>query len=188
MESYTIRTSTPTATQAVGQALGQCLTAGMVVALSGELGAGKTTLTQGIAQGMGVTAPVTSPTFTLVNEYAVCQSDSVGLRRLIHIDSYRLGEVDADAALEAATFGFEEMIDAEYGAADSVVIIEWAERLQSLLPADYLHVSLYYPAEDEAVEDEIGEDDAARAIQLQANGPTSAAIVAQLRTWHGHEA
>ena len=168
MTSYTIRTNTPAETQAVGRTLGRILTnhPGLVVALSGELGAGKTTLTQGIAQGMGITESVTSPTFTLVNEYTIPQTYRASPQRLIHIDSYRLGEVESDAELEAATFGFEEMVDAA-DEAKNVVIIEWAERLQALLPADYLHISLRY----------VDGDETARAILLQSSGSISKALV-----------
>lgn len=153
-------------TRRLGSQLGHVLTAGMVVALSGDLGAGKTTLTQGIATGMGVQARVTSPTFTLVNEYE-SQTREAGKRlRLIHLDSYRLGDSDADSVPEAATFGVEEVLDDE----DAVVVIEWAERLAPLLPVDHLQITLSHDNADVDV----------RRVEMIATGPRSAEILGRL--------
>jgi tRNA threonylcarbamoyladenosine biosynthesis protein TsaE len=151
-------------TQALGRRLAEAVRPGLVIALRGDLGAGKTTLVQGLAAGMGIIDRVTSPTFTLVNEYRSPRG-----ARLIHIDTYRLG--DADATREAATFGLEEILEAS----DAVIAIEWAERVTALLPADYLLVDLVHEA-DEA--DGTGE----RTIRLSAQGPASASILAQLET------
>ncbi|MEZ4708501.1 MAG: tRNA (adenosine(37)-N6)-threonylcarbamoyltransferase complex ATPase subunit type 1 TsaE [Caldilineaceae bacterium] len=136
-----------------------------VIALSGELGAGKTTLTQGIAAGMGVQGPVTSPTFTLVNEYPLAQGV------LIHMDSYRLGESNDGAALEAAAFGIDELLDTDH----AVLIIEWAERLRDLLPVDTLLITLCYAAADAA----------GRTLHLQADGPYSQQLLRWLDTQPG---
>ena len=130
------------ATHDLGHQLGAAATAGQVIALHGDLGAGKTTLTQGIAAGLGITGRVTSPTFTLVNEYAP------GSRRLrlVHIDIYRLGDTPEAACREAATFGLEEILGAaawpDTDSDGSVIVIEWAERVQALLPADTFWISL----------------------------------------------
>lgn len=148
-------------TQQFGDRLGRLLSSGLVVALSGDLGAGKTTLTQGIARGLGIDARVTSPTFTLVNEYDAGRS-----ARLVHMDSYRLGDSRDDAVSEAETFGIEEVLDDE----DAVVVIEWAERLASVLPPDCLKITL---AQDSTDVD-------ARRIQIDATGPRSRAILQQL--------
>ena len=105
----------------LGEILGRCLSSGDVVALTGELGSGKTCLTQGIARGMGVSARyhVTSPTFTLINEYP-------GDITLYHVDVYRLsGPVDLE------DLGYEEYF---YG--DGVVVVEWAEKIKSVLPVE----------------------------------------------------
>jgi len=108
----------------LGEILGRCLAPGDVVALVGELGSGKTCITQGIARGLGVSPndPVTSPTFTLINEYP-------GDVTLYHLDIYRLsGPVDLE------DLGYEEYF---YG--DGVVVVEWAEKIESLLPRDKSH-------------------------------------------------
>lgn len=112
-------------THRLGLRLGELLAARDVVLLEGGLGAGKTVLAQGIAQGLGIDDPVTSPTFTLIHEYA-------GRLPLYHVDLYRLAG-DADAA----GIGLEEYV---YG--DGVTVIEWPDRATKLLPADHLTISL----------------------------------------------
>ena len=126
-----VHTSSREETQAAGTALAACVQPGQVIALRGDLGAGKTTFVQGLALGLGVQARVTSPTFILVNEYATSAGD-----RLVHIDTYRLGDGAAAATLEAATFGLEETLSSD----DAIVAIEWAERVASVLPADHILV------------------------------------------------
>ena len=158
---HTVHSRSPQETQRWGECLGRALAPGQIVALCGDLGAGKTTLTQGIAAGLGIRGRVTSPTFTLVNEYG----GAAGIR-LVHADSYRLGD-SAEAALsEAATFGMDEMLD-DPGA---VIVIEWAERVQSLLPSDYLLVELRMSASDPE----------AREIRCSASGPAGRATLARL--------
>ncbi len=142
--------------------MGHLLRPGQTVALHGDLGAGKTLLTQGIAAGLGVTARVTSPTFTLVNEYTI--SDQ---QRLVHIDSYRLGDQSITADLDAATFGLEEILDSD----DALVVIEWAEHVAALLPADYLQIAIAQPETDPM----------ARTITLTAYGPISHAVLESLQ-------
>lgn len=156
-----VRTDTPAETRALGQRLGRLLPAGQVIALRGDLGAGKTMLTQGIAAGLGVTARVTSPTFTLVNQYQTPDQ-----RELIHIDSYRLGEGNATAELEAATLGLEDILAEE----KAIVVIEWAERVAPLLPLDRLEIALAY--DDQAP--------TTRTIVLAALGPISAEMLLAL--------
>jgi tRNA threonylcarbamoyladenosine biosynthesis protein TsaE len=149
-------------TRGFGAHLGHLLVPGIVVALSGDLGAGKTSLTQGIAIGLGIDARVTSPTFTLVNEYDAGRSS-----RLIHMDSYRLGDSDDDAVTEAETFGIEEVLDDE----DAVVVIEWAERLAGVLPSDCLKITLAHEPNDVD----------ARRIKIIGTGPRSQNILQQLQ-------
>ncbi|MCB0129928.1 MAG: tRNA (adenosine(37)-N6)-threonylcarbamoyltransferase complex ATPase subunit type 1 TsaE [Caldilineaceae bacterium] len=147
-------------TQTMGEAIGRAAQAGLVIALQGELGAGKTTLTQGIGRGLGVTVRMTSPTFTLVNEY-----DGMAVR-LIHMDSYRLGENHTDAVAQAETFGVDELLDAP----ETVVVIEWADRLAELLPDDTLFVQLAYcPHELEC-----------RTLSVAGRGARPRAVVAAL--------
>ncbi|WP_309736853.1 tRNA (adenosine(37)-N6)-threonylcarbamoyltransferase complex ATPase subunit type 1 TsaE [Chamaesiphon sp. OTE_75_metabat_556] len=122
------------ATQALGLELGRSLTAGSVLLLTGELGSGKTTLVQGLAQGLNIDDAIVSPTFTIINEYLG------GRLPLYHLDLYRLtsAEVD-DLHLETYWLGLE----AELG----IMAIEWAERL-SYLPPDYLRIELTYDPVD----------------------------------------
>ena len=117
-----------------GERIGKGLRPGAVVALMGELGAGKTTLTKAIAKGLGVTEPVTSPTFTLVNEYMS------GRLPLYHFDLYRLGDSrDGIVSKELAEIGYEEYF---YGS--GVTVIEWADRIRGLLPGHTLWIDLAY--------------------------------------------
>ena len=118
------------ATQMLGIDLGESLTAGSVLLLTGDLGSGKTTLVQGLAQGMKIEDPIVSPTFTIINEYFS------GRLPLYHLDLYRLNETEVDDLhLESYWLGLET----EPG----IVAIEWAERL-SYLPDDYLQIALTY--------------------------------------------
>jgi tRNA threonylcarbamoyladenosine biosynthesis protein TsaE len=117
------------ATHAAGRALGHLLGAGDSVSLSGEMGAGKTSLSQGIAQGLGVNDAVNSPTFALVQEYAC------GRLPLVHADLYRL-----EHERELTELGLAEVLDE----GRAVVLVEWAERFPQLGPFDlsvWLHHS-----------------------------------------------
>lgn len=114
----------PAATDALGRQLGRLVQAGDVLALSGDLGAGKTALVQGIGAGLGVAEQITSPTFTLVGEYD-------GRLHLYHVDVYRL----ASATAEALAFGLDDLLGG-----DGLTVIEWANLVASALPADRLDV------------------------------------------------
>lgn len=113
--------SSPQQTADFGAALARLLTPGDVVGLSGPLGSGKTQLVKGLAAGLGVPAdePVISPTFVLMREYR-------GRRRLIHLDTYRLGDVE-----ELDDLGLDELL----AEPDVVLAIEWADRFPERLPA-----------------------------------------------------
>ena len=124
-----ILTADADATRALGRALGGRLRAGDVVLLHGDLGAGKTTLAQGIAAGLGVRGPVQSPTFVLASEY---RPDGEG-PALHHLDLYRL-----DDPGEIAALGYEEYLDP----ADAVTLVEWPERAGGMLPDAFLLVEL----------------------------------------------
>ncbi len=120
------------ATQSLGQALGAQLPAGTVLLLTGNLGSGKTTLVQGLGQGLGID-DIDSPTFTLINEYMQ------GRLPLYHIDLYRLSRAEADALfLENYWEGLE--------VAPGIVAIEWSQRL-SYLPPEPIEIALHYSAE-----------------------------------------
>ena len=121
----TFRSHAPAETQAIGECLGARLQPGAVVACTGELGAGKTCFLQGLARGLGVTGPVTSPTFVLVNQYR-------GRLPVYHLDAYRAGSLT-----ELVDLGLEEMLHG-----DGVTVIEWADKLLPLLPARTIHVHL----------------------------------------------
>jgi len=104
----------PAETESLGERWGRAAKHGLVIGLSGDLGAGKTQLVKGIARGLGVTVRVHSPTFTLVNEYGG------GRRRLFHLDLYRL-----ETPAQIISAGLEEFLQP-----DGVAVIEWAERLE----------------------------------------------------------
>jgi tRNA threonylcarbamoyl adenosine modification protein YjeE len=136
-------------TEAAGRALGAVLLPGDVVALIGDLGAGKTTFTRGIAVGAGVDpAVVTSPTFSLVNLYP-------GRVGLAHLDLYRLED---ERALDE--IGFDDAVES----AGAAAVIEWADRFADRLPRDHLWI-------------ELGHADAGRTLVASANGPRSAAVL-----------
>ena len=103
----------PAETRSLGERWGRAAQTGLVIGLSGDLGAGKTQLVKGIARGLGITARVHSPTFTLVNEYGG------GRLRLFHLDLYRL-----ETRGQMVSAGLEEFLQP-----DGVTVIEWAERL-----------------------------------------------------------
>ena len=116
--SQQVETHSITETLEFGARLARELRRGDVVALSGELGAGKTALVKGIARGLGITADVTSPTFTLIHEY------NGGQMPLYHVDLYRLEGVP-----QALAIGIEDYLNGQ-----GVTVIEWAERIAPLLP------------------------------------------------------
>lgn len=117
-------------TERLGVRLGELLQLHDVICLSGELGSGKTALARGIGRGWGTTLRVTSPTFTLVNEYPRPHDGRI----LYHVDCYRL-----ESPADVATVGMEDVLDG-FGA----IMIEWPEHIESLLPADCLWVHLSY--------------------------------------------
>jgi tRNA threonylcarbamoyladenosine biosynthesis protein TsaE len=114
-------------TRAWGERLGRLLRAGDLVVLTGDLGAGKTTLTQGIAEGLGVRGPITSPTFVIARVHPTV----VGGPALVHVDAYRLG-------------GFAELddLDLDTSIEDSVTIVEWGHGLAEGLADDRLEITL----------------------------------------------
>lgn len=120
-----IETHAPAETEVLGRALARLLTPGTLVALRGDLATGKTCLVRGIASHFGSAASVSSPTFTLINEYG---HDP----KLYHVDLYRLTSPE-----EVEGLGYAELFDS-----DGICVVEWAERAEGLLPAVRLDVAL----------------------------------------------
>lgn len=123
----------PDQTRRLGARLGALLETGDIICLSGELGSGKTTFVQGLAQGWGSLDVVSSPTFVLVNIYR--RPDG---RRFYHLDAYRLAN-----ALEAEDLDLDLMIE------DGPLVVEWPERIDAILPSDRLWIVLRYLADEQ---------------------------------------
>ena len=138
-------------TQALGERFGKALRAGDVVALVGDLGAGKTVLAKGIVVGLGGREEATSPSFTLVNVYE-------SPLPVYHLDFYRLEREE-----DVESLGFRDLLDGV-----GVVLVEWADRVPSCLPADRLEVSIRRI------------DDRRRALRVRALGPSAARILDRL--------
>ena len=154
----------PAQTRRFGARLGSLLQAGDLICLEGSLGTGKTCLVQGIGRGMGVVEPITSPSFTLIAEYrppamSVEQSEST-VPVLYHVDLYRLHT----AVEEARAFGLED-----YMLGDGVCVIEWAERVQPILPEERLWINLRHV------------DQSKRGFLLQATGERYDDLLRQFR-------
>ena len=118
-------THSPAETEALGCRLGAALSPGSVVAYRGGLGMGKTAFTRGLAKGLGYTGRVTSPTFTIVNEY-------IGERELIHFDMYRLSSAD-----ELFDIGWED-----YLSRGAVCAVEWSENVEDAFFGDEIKVTI----------------------------------------------
>lgn len=119
----TIISCSPEETRALAVTLAAELQSGTVLALHGELGSGKTCFVQGLARALGVRQPVTSPTFTIVNEYR-------GRCPLVHMDLYRISDPQ-----ELLSIDFENYLDTE-----GITVIEWAERAGNWLPDNTMHI------------------------------------------------
>ena len=128
-----LRAQTADDTRSVGEAFADLLRPRDAVILTGELGAGKTTLVQGIARGLGVTDRVVSPTFTLVREYH-------GRLEVAHVDVYRLERIQ-----DVMDLGLEELGDGE-----AVLLVEWGDAVEEVLPADHVTIELTGAEDDDA--------------------------------------
>ncbi len=123
MSSETVISDSVDATQALARRLAPTLQPGSVLALHGDLGSGKTCFVTGVARALDIPDAITSPTFTMINEY-------VGTLGLCHMDLYRISNPD-----ELFTLGLDDYFDS-----DGITVIEWAERAGDLLPEDTIHV------------------------------------------------
>jgi len=138
-------------TERLGVRLGELLQPDDVLCLSGELGTGKTVMARGVARGWGTALRVTSPSFTLVNQYPRLGDGRI----LYHVDCYRLSSEG-----EIATAGLADVLDS-----GGAVMIEWPERIERLLPADRLWITLRYLKEMR------------RGLRMVASGERSAALL-----------
>ena len=139
----------------LGVRLGELLDTNDVLCLSGELGAGKTALARGIGRGWGTTARVTSPTFTLIHEYARSKDGRI----LYHLDCYRL---QSEADIE--TIGLEDVLDGH-----GPVMIEWPEQIATWLPPDRLWITLTYISQTR------------RSLRLEAEGAHSTELLKEFK-------
>jgi len=153
-----ITSHSPRETRRFGELVGKHVTKGSVIALSGELGSGKTCLVQGIAKGLRVPEDlyVTSPSYVLVNEYP-------GSLRLFHLDLYRI-----DNVAQLDDIGIDEMIRS-----DNVAVIEWAEKMGDVLPKERLFVSISMT------------DDQTRDFHLTASGQSAVDLLKRCLAEYG---
>ncbi|WP_374721773.1 tRNA (adenosine(37)-N6)-threonylcarbamoyltransferase complex ATPase subunit type 1 TsaE [Peribacillus tepidiphilus] len=124
MNEYVFISNSPDITFSLAEKMGMVIEPGSVITLEGDLGAGKTTFTKGLAKGLGITKNVNSPTFTIIKEYQ-------GRLSLYHMDVYRLDD-------ESEDMGFEEYFEGE-----GVTVVEWAHLIEEQLPKERLAIHLY---------------------------------------------
>ncbi|MCW1888061.1 MAG: tRNA (adenosine(37)-N6)-threonylcarbamoyltransferase complex ATPase subunit type 1 TsaE [Candidatus Moranbacteria bacterium] len=126
-------------TKDFGRKLAKTLHPSIALCLSGDLGAGKTTLSQGILEGLGALPPYTSPTFVIMKEYVLREATETGIKRIYHVDAYRIESKDIEH------LGFEEWCSDPSG----LVILEWPERIAELLPQKRIDITLTQKGEME---------------------------------------
>lgn len=154
-QALRLHTSGPDDTRSLAAVLASALADGDLIVLTGDLGAGKTCFTQGLAAGLGIDEPITSPTFTLANRYQ-------GRLTLHHLDVYRL-----DSEADAVDLAIEELVE------DGVTVIEWGERVAGLLPADRFTVTLgFAELASEQIDDRSGAVDPSLDLRrIDLDGP-----------------
>ena len=126
IQQMVTETRSPEETYALGEKIGKAAQPGQIYTLTGDLGVGKTVFTQGVAAGLGITEPVSSPTFTIVQVY------EEGRLPFYHFDVYRIGDIE-----EMDEIGFEDYV---YG--DGVSLIEWANLIDEILPANRTEITI----------------------------------------------
>jgi tRNA threonylcarbamoyladenosine biosynthesis protein TsaE len=152
MNHLKLTSQSPEQTQKLGMRIGELALPGDVFLLMGELGTGKTCLTQGIAWGLGIKEYAMSPSFVIVREL-------YGRLRLYHIDLYRLDRIE-----ESMELGLDDYL---YG--KGVCVVEWAEKALSIMPQEYLLIKISYLS------------DTGRSFQMEPSGERYSEIVEQLR-------
>ena len=125
--TYTLATGSPEETRAFAQRLGALLQPGDVIVLAGEMGAGKTAFTKGVAISLGIEEQVASPTFTIVREYAASIP-------LVHVDVYRLDHVQ-----ELHDLGLDDLLGEE-----AITVVEWGDKVSAALPGDRLDIRIEF--------------------------------------------
>ncbi len=154
-------TTGPDETRALARALSGCVNDGDLLVLSGDLGAGKTCFSQGFGKGLGIEDRITSPTFTLHNQYS-------GRLLFNHLDVYRLDDLE-----ETLDLDLPEMLES------GVTIIEWGDQIDPTLPSDHLVVRIMM---DDSAGNGGEADDDRRLVQIEAGGPTWAERMLDIET------
>ena len=149
-----IRSSHEDETLNFGQKLGELVEPGQLILLSGDLGAGKTILTQGICKGLGVEEDVTSPTYNLINEYE-------GDLTVYHMDLYRLENEE-----DLYDLGFEDYLES-----GGIIIIEWPDLVYDLIPAEFIYIKIEVAAKEE------------RIMQIEAEGDKGMKLIERLEDY-----
>ncbi|QSH42459.1 tRNA (adenosine(37)-N6)-threonylcarbamoyltransferase complex ATPase subunit type 1 TsaE [Lentisphaerota bacterium ZTH] len=134
LQNKSISTASVAATEDFAAGIAAEVKPGTVIALHGNLGAGKTVFSRGFARGLNITEPVSSPTYTIIQEYPLEQGGW-----LFHLDLYRIEDENA-----ALAFGVDEYLDDS----EAFVLIEWPERIADLLPEDTLHIQIVHTGDE----------------------------------------
>ncbi len=129
MDNY-IKSSSEADTENFAANFAKTIPYGTVIALHGDLGAGKTVFSRGFAKGLSITEPITSPTFTIIQEYPLDNN-----KFFFHLDLYRITDSNA-----AYAFGIDEYLEND----NAIILIEWAERIKDILPNDTIHINISY--------------------------------------------
>ncbi|MDO5729819.1 MAG: tRNA (adenosine(37)-N6)-threonylcarbamoyltransferase complex ATPase subunit type 1 TsaE [Actinomycetaceae bacterium] len=152
---FTLNVTDPAQTQTIGETLARYVRGGDLIMLTGDLGTGKTTLTQGLGRGLGVTGRVASPTFIIARVHPNPSGPD-----LVHVDAYRITDLD-----DLETLDLDTALD------ESVIVVEWGEGKTETLSTNRLEIILSAPAESSALTSMDEADDGRRTITVSAIGP-----------------